>query len=78
MTQPLPPPQIPTSNHTMTSTVIAVAGGVILGVIGLIVLAVVLLASGRDGAEWAGTIALGLGILALVEGNNWRKKHQRR
>lgn len=59
-----------------TSTMTAVAVGVIAGVVGLIVLAAILASTGRDGGDWVALVALGAAILGGVELNNLRKKRR--
>lgn len=64
------------SQRDWTTTMTAVAVGVIAGIVGLLVLAAVLSSTGRTGGEWVGTAALGLAILGGVELNNLRKKRR--
>lgn len=59
-----------------TSTMTAVAVGVIGGIIGLIVLAAVLSASGRSAGQWALTAALVLVCLGIAGLSNLRSKHR--
>lgn len=54
----------------------AVAAGVVLGVIGLIVLAAVLASIGNGFGTWLAGAAFGLCVLGVIELQNLRRRHR--
>lgn len=74
MSQPLPPP-VPhrAPPNGFTTTMLAVAVGVVLGIVGLIVLAAVLTANGANGT-WLILAAIGLVVCVVVAMTSRRRR----